>query len=324
MKAQEMKAQEWIDRYVFAVGEALPLHERKDVEAEIRSLIHDELDARRNDATEDVNEATVLEVLQHFGRPEEFAARYHAPRSLIGPVLYPIFRIVSTIVLTVLVGVWVFGVAVDVGIYQRPFTNPLEMLGELIGGLFQTFGTLVFVFALIETFSRGKLEAAQKEEPWNPRSLPKVEAAERPKIGELVVGIGFNLVAILIFNAYPEWIAAIFVRDGEMTRIPLLSENFAVFVPWLTLLWSLGIALNALVLIRGSWQPLLRWLQIGLSVFSLAILGWMLVGGPLLAWEALEPVAKIVIAIVFTVTAIDIVVQVFRQVTGRTRRLQAA
>lgn len=34
-----MKAQEWIDRYVFAVGEALPLHERKDVEAEIRSLI---------------------------------------------------------------------------------------------------------------------------------------------------------------------------------------------------------------------------------------------------------------------------------------------
>ncbi|MFN3979163.1 MAG: hypothetical protein ACK4SA_02105 [Caldilinea sp.] len=321
-----MKAQEWIDRYVFAVGEALPIHERKDVEAEIRSLIHDELDARSNGAAEDVNEAVVLEVLQHFGRPEEFAARYHAPRSLIGPALYPIFRIVSTIVLTVLFGVWLFGVAVDVGMYQRPFTNPLGMFGDLIGDLLQTFGTLVLIFALVEAFLRGQLEAEiaaeRKKEPWNPKSLPKAESTERPKIGELVIGIGFNLVAILIFNAYPEWIAAIFVRDGEMTRIPLLSQNFAVFVPWLTLLWTLSVALSVLVLIQGRWQPLTRWLQIGLSALGVAILGWMLVSGPLLAWEALEPVATMVIAIIFAVAMIDVAVQVFRQIRRQVRDMQ--
>lgn len=321
-----MKAQEWIDRYVFAVGEALPIHERKDVEAEIRSLIHDELDSRSNGAAEDVNEAVVLEVLQHFGRPEEFAARYHAPRSLIGPALYPIFRIVSTIVLTVLFGVWLFGVAVDVGMYQRPFTNPLGMLGDLIGGLLQTFGTLVLIFALVEAFLRGQLEAEiaaeRKKEPWDPKSLPKAESTERPKIGELVVGIGFNLVAILIFNAYPEWIAAIFVRDGEMTRIPLLSKNFAVFVPWLTLLWTLSVTLSVLVLIQGRWQPLTRWLQIGLSAFGVAILGWMLVSGPLLAWEALEPVATMVIAIVFAVAMIDVAIQVFRQIRRQVKDRQ--
>lgn len=321
-----MKAQEWIERYVYAVGEALPIHERKDVEAEIRSLIHDELDARSNGVTGDMDEATVLEVLQQFGRPEEFAARYHAPRSLIGPALYPIFRIVSTIVLTVLLGVWIFGVAIDVGMYQRPFADPLGMLGDLFGGLLQTFGTLVLVFALVETFSRGQLEeeiaADRKGEPWNPKSLPKAETTERPKIGELVVGIGFNLVAILIFNAYPEWIAAIFVRDGEMTRMPLLSENFAVFVPWLTLLWTLSIALSALVLIQGRWQPLTRWLQIGLEVLTLVLLVWMLVGGPLLAWSALEPVATLVVAIILAVATIDLVVQIFRQIKRQRSTLQ--
>jgi hypothetical protein len=309
-----MKAQEWIDRYVYAVGEALPLQERDDVQAEIRSLIQDELDARQPSGAAEVDETTVLAVLEQFGRPETLAARYHAPRSLIGPVLYPIFRIVSTIVLTVLVGVWVFGVAVDVGMYQRPLTNPLEMFGDLVGSLFQTFGTIVIVFALIETFARAELEAERKQEPWDPRSLPKVEDTERPKIGELVVGIGFNLAAILIFNAYPDWISAIMLTGGEVVRTPLLSENFMRFVPWLSLLWGAGIVINAFVLIRGSWQPLSRWLQIGLEILTLALLAWMLVGGPLLAWTALEPVATLIVSIVLAVATIDVVVQIFRQI----------
>ena len=309
-----MNAQEWIDRYVNAVGGALPVRERGDVEAEIRSLIQDELEARDVTNLEDADEATVLAVLEQFGRPEALAARYHAPRSLIGPALYPTFRIVTTIVLLVLTGVWVFGIAVNVGMGRGMLDNPLATVGGLVGGLFQTFGTLVFVFALIETFSHGKIESEAKEQVWNPRSLPKVETSERVKVGELVVGIGFNLVAIVIFNAYPEWISAISVTDGQVTVTPLLSENFMTFVPWLTLMWSLTIALNAYVLAQGQWRPLTRWLQIGLSLFGLAILGWMLVDGPLLAWTALEPVARLVVAIVFAVTAIDAVVQVYRQV----------
>ncbi len=310
-----MNAQEWIDRYVNAVGAALPVRERGDVEAEIRSLIQDELEARGVTDLAAADEPTVLSVLEQFGRPEALAARYHAPRSLIGPALYPTFRIVTTIVLLVLTGVWVFGIAVNVGMGRGMLDNPLETVGGLVGGLFQTFGTLVFVFALIETFSRSKIEAETADQPWNPRSLPKVETSERVKVGELVVGIGFNLVAIVIFNAYPEWISAISVTDGQVTVTPLLSENFMTFVPWLTILWSLTIALNAYVLAQGHWRPLTRWLEVGLALFGLAILGWMLVDGPLLAWAALEPVAKLVVAIVFAVTAISAVVQIYRLVT---------
>lgn len=312
-----MKAQEWIDRYVQAVGEALPARERGDVQAEIRSLLQDEMEARRGSDLDVTEEQTVLDILAQFGRPEILAARYHAPRSLIGPTLYPTFRTVTTIVLLVLAGVWLFGTAVGVGLGEREIGQPLELLGGLVGGLIQTFGMLVIVFALIETFAQGKIETEAQQKTWDPRSLPKVEPAERIKVGELVVGIGFSLAAILIFNAYPNWISAITVVDGQVTSGPLLSENFMTFVPWLTILWSLTIALNAYVLAQGRWQSITRWLQIGLSFFGVLILGWMLMDGPLLAWTALEPVAKLVIAIIFAVTALDLIVQVYRLATRR-------
>jgi hypothetical protein len=306
-----MNAQEWIDRYVYAVGEALPVRERGDVDAEIRSLIQDELEARGADL-ESLDEQMVLSVLEQFGRPETLAARYHAPRALIGPALYPIFRIVATVVLLVLTGVWIFGIVVGVSLQQRTIENPFEMFAGLVGGLFQTFGTIVFVFALVETATRGKIEAEAKQQAWNPRTLPKVEQTERVKVGELVVGIGFTVLAILVFNAYPEWISAITVADGHVASTPLLSENFSAFVPWLTLMWSLAIALDAYVLAQGRWRPLTRVLQMALSVFGLAVLAWMLMSGPLLAWPALEPVAKLVVAIVFAVTGIELLVQGYR------------
>ena len=74
------------------------------------------------------------------------------------------------------------------------------------------------------------------------------------------------------------------------------------------------------MLAQGRWRTLTRVLQMALSVFGLAILAWMLMSGPLLAWPALEPVAKLVVAIVFAVTGFDLLVQVYRlamqQITG--------
>jgi hypothetical protein len=311
-----MNAQEWIDRYVNAVGEALPLRERGDVEAEIRSLIQDELEARGAELG-NPDEQTVLSVLEQFGRPETLAARYAAPRVLIGPAIFPIFRLVTTIVLLVLTGVWLFGIVINVVVQQQGIENPFEMFAGLVGGLFQVFGTIVFVFALIETFTRGKIEAEAKDQAWNPRTLPKIEQTERVKVGEVVISIVFNVLAILVFNAYPEWVSAIFITNGEVTSMPLLSANFLAFVPWLTVMWSLDIALSAYVLAQGRWRLLTRLLEIGLSIFGLAILGWMLVSGPMLAWPALEMPARLTVAIVFAVTAVELLVQVYRLVTRR-------
>ena len=70
------------------------------------------------------------------------------------------------------------------------------------------------------------LPAAETRQPaWEPRSLPKIEQSARVKVGELVVGIGFSLVAILVLNAYPQWISAIMIKDGQVTSLPLLSVN---------------------------------------------------------------------------------------------------
>lgn len=142
-RSKHDEREEWIDRYVDAVGEALPVRERGDVEAEICLLIQDEFKAGGADL-ESLDEQMVSSVLEQFGRPEALAARYHA-RGADRACADPTFRIVTTVVLLALTGVWIFGMAVDIGLERRTIGNPAGTPVDLIGGLFQTFGTLVFV-----------------------------------------------------------------------------------------------------------------------------------------------------------------------------------
>jgi hypothetical protein len=129
------KGGEWIDRYVNEVGRRLPANQRADVEREIRSLIEDEV-ADRLDAAEEQGgsqpdgEATVLAVLQQFGAPGEMAAKYQAPRYLIGPAMFPVYQIVLGIVLAVTVGANLLGLVVAAG------TGGVQPLTQTLGNLF--------------------------------------------------------------------------------------------------------------------------------------------------------------------------------------------
>ncbi|MGE5326983.1 MAG: HAAS signaling domain-containing protein, partial [Deltaproteobacteria bacterium] len=77
---------ELIDRYVHEVGEHLPERMREDVEAELRSLLTDAVEARAREASRPVDDEIISRVLREFGQPQEVARRY-APEAeyLIGP-----------------------------------------------------------------------------------------------------------------------------------------------------------------------------------------------------------------------------------------------
>ena len=106
-------------------------------------------------------------MLAKFGPPDEIAVRYGAPNVLIGPVLLPVFRIVAGIVLAIQAAVVLFAIAVGVGVGGE-MIDPLESLAGLAGGLLQTFGMIVLIFALVERFGDTRPEPAAK--PWDPRT----------------------------------------------------------------------------------------------------------------------------------------------------------
>ena len=93
-----------IDKYIAEVGKHLPRKNRADIEAEIRSTLEDMLEERKQ-ATGEVEDKAVIELLKEYGAPRDVAASYTGPRYLIGPRVYPTFELVTKIVVAVLLAV---------------------------------------------------------------------------------------------------------------------------------------------------------------------------------------------------------------------------
>jgi hypothetical protein len=281
-----------IDNYVSEVGRRLPQKTRGDIEAEIRSILQDMLDERSQKTGKPVDEEMILEVLKAYGAPEKVAATYQGERYLIGPRLYPIFMLVLRIALIVIGILAVIGLGVAV--YQTTLTpvNVLKTLfttiGNFIASGFTVLGNLVIIFAIIEWAlyrqgSKVDFKGLPKEKEWDPRSLAKVSPSNQVKMVETILEIVGAFVAILIFNFYPQIIGftpslngaagsgSWAVGFGNLTFVPLLSQAFFQFVPYLTGVWLLTILLDIILLQMGHWNALTRVAFIGLKIVNIII-----------------------------------------------------
>jgi hypothetical protein len=280
-----------IDTYVSEVGRRLPRNTRRDIEAEIRSILQDMLDERSQKSGKPVDEEMTLEVLKAYGAPEKVAATYQGERYLIGPRLYPIFTLVLRIALTV-IGV-LAAIGLGVAVYQTTLTplNAFETIFKAIANFiataFTALGNIVIIFAIIEwaLFRAGAkvdFKGLPKEKEWDPRSLTKLSPPNLVKMGEAITEIVGCFAAIFIFNFYPQVIGFgvangnWYVGAGSATFTPLLSEAFFHFVPYLTLVWALTIILDIILLRMGHWNALTRLSLIGLRIVNIVIAAAML------------------------------------------------
>lgn len=299
-------ADEWIDRYVNEVGRRLPANQRADVEREIRSLIEDEVAGRlEGTAAEGASgldrEAAALAVLQQFGAPEEIAARYQAPRYLIGPTMFPIYRIVLGIVLAATLFANLLALAVAAGTQSAP---PLaDTLADLFGSVIQGFGMCTLIFMALERFGVG---IKNKPEVWNPRSLPPVKDPQRISVVETAADIGLTVVVLILANFYLSGGTGSVFVNGEWQAIPLFSPEVLQYIPWLTAVWIIDILVNIVLLVRGRWEPATRVATMITAGANGFIFYRMIVGGPIAAWPPLDPAFKVTAAIIFAVSLIEV------------------
>jgi len=271
-----------IDRYVTEVGQNLPRKDRADLEAEIRSLIEDTLEARSQAEGRAADETLMVDVLKEFGPPEKMAASYLPPRYLIGPRLFPTFMLVIRIVLVVLGVLALIGLGVDLGQAGQSVEAWLRVLGEnltsfLIGAI-SALGNVVFIFAILE-WALPKTE--EKPEDWDPRKLKAQPDTETVNPLSQLVSIAFTIAAFLIFNFYPQFLVTAYMKDGQWVFTPFLTPEFFSYVPWFNILWLLEIVLCILLVRKGHWQPGTHLFQAGIKVFNVIILIMMISGGPI-------------------------------------------
>jgi hypothetical protein len=293
-----------IDSYVSEVGRRLPRKMRTDIEAEIRSILQDMLEERSQKTGKPVDEEMTLEILKSYGAPDKVAANYLGDRYLVGPRLYPIFMLVLRIALTV-IGV-LAAIGLGIALSQVTLTpanalqTTLKAFGSFFTSAFTAIGNIVIIFAIVEwaLFSAGgkaEIKGLPKEKEWDPRSLTKISSPNQVKMGETIMEIVGCFVAIVLFNFYPQVIGFTSslnglvesgnwaVGFGSLKFVPLLSEAFFHFVPYLTIVWVLTIILDIVLLRTGYWNAWTRIASIGLKIINIIIAAAMLAVPSLLA-----------------------------------------
>ncbi|MCI0519157.1 MAG: hypothetical protein L0Z70_02745 [Chloroflexi bacterium] len=257
-----------INRYLHEVGRYLPRKNRGDILAELRSLLLDTLDGR---VQGEAKEEDYVALLKEFGPPQKVAASYSAQgQYLIGPALYPLFRMIAGIVLAAVLGAQLlaFGVAVWIGGEQ---IQPWETLLGLLNSIPAALGWLVVVFAILQGFDvRPELD----DKPWDPRSLPEIEAAETVNRGERIFGLAAGSVILALLALFPDKIGVYNFTDGGFFANPVIQEYFG----WICLSLLAGIGLDIYLLWQGRWTAVSRAARLAADLLGIAVLAILLQG----------------------------------------------
>jgi hypothetical protein len=282
-----------IDRYVKEVGRHLPFHKgRADIERELRSTLEDMLEDRASAAGRTRDEGLEIELLKEYGPPRKVASTYNPHPYLIGPGMFPLFTMVTKIVLSVLTIVLLVATGIQIATLS-PMTAAqfLGLVGKgmlgIVSGAVSAFGNIVLVFAILERFVPSK-EFGADEEEWDPAALMKEPESDEVKAWEPILAIVVTFIALSVFNFKSQWIGFYFYAGGEWEVVPVLTRAFFRWLPWINAAWIAEIVLNGMLYRAGRWQASTRLLSVAARALQIVI-GYFLITGPAVA--ALPPQA---------------------------------
>ncbi len=254
-----------INRYVNEVGKNLPLIKgREDIEKELRSTLEDMLEERAEKAGRPADEAMEIELLKDYGSPQKIAMTYNPHPYLIGPRLFPTFlmvlKIVTTVLVTVLLVLTGIRAVTDTPFMGREFVNIVGSgLGGIASAAIAAFGNIVLIFAILErVLPDAQIDGLKTDEDWDPASLAMEPDPDSVKRGELITEIIFTFIGLAILNLYPEILGMSYFGDDKMVFIPMFSDVFFKFLPWINTIFLAEIVLDIYLLRNALWTPVTR------------------------------------------------------------------
>lgn len=271
---------ELLDRYLHAVKSGLPKAQQDDIIAEIGEDLRSQIEDLEAGLGRPVNEAEVIAILKERGHPAKVAGRYLPQQYLIGPALYPIYRLVlKMVVLWVLVPVFVFVIGpIAIATSIHPSQASIKTLWDLAMSAVFTIGVVTLVFAIIERYPVD----AKPFEKWDPRRLPRIPKTvpgSRPT--PRATAIAELAASLIISSLFVAWFRTTFdFGDVRITLMPIWRSLYWPFlllmlsgVPkgWVSLVWpertrlrfGIRVVINAITLIlalvllnAGPWVSL--------------------------------------------------------------------
>ena len=222
-------------------------------------------------------EAEVVALLKEYGSPKAVAASYYPEgQYLIGPALFPLFRMVAAITLTAVLGAQLLAWGIATFIAQDP-VSPLQALSGLLNSIPAALGMVVIVFAILQWFD---VRPDDEDHVWDPTSLPLIKEEENVKRGERIFGIVMGILILVVLVFFPQWVGFVTFPGGEFYANPVITQ----YIGWISFSILVGIGLDIYLLWQGRWGMPTRFMKIAVNLLSITIL-FLLVQGHT-AWLA--------------------------------------
>jgi hypothetical protein len=186
---------ELIERYLQAVGRALPKAQREDIVRELRDSILSQVEEQEESLGRPLNEAEQVEVLEKLGSPARLAGRYRKQEHVIGSTVFPIYWKVLKLALGLAFLVLAVG-SIALAAAGKPLLDSLGVLLRYPNVALSVFGWVTLTFAALEFFG-AKYKGCDR---FDPRKLPPLE--KTPSSGKSQFELIASLVAQIVFGVW--------------------------------------------------------------------------------------------------------------------------
>lgn len=220
----DIKGEELIERYLYAVFTRLPKKTRVEIDKELRALISDMIMERFGE--EMVSEDDIRELLKELGTPSELSEKYYpeAKRSLIGSRYYQCYVNCCKIgMLTTVIGVIVaHTVRILFGnIRYDIWTEMYDVLQALFFSSFAVVTVFTVVFAILDKFNITFKNRKEIER------LPTIlDKSEWVSTSRCVLHICIISIMTLFLCFLPQLIGILVVRNGAIKVVPLFNVKY--------------------------------------------------------------------------------------------------
>ena len=266
-----------IDRYIQAVKFWLPQAQQDDITAELHANLLAQAEEQEAESGQSLSEEDAVTLLKRSGHPALVAARYRMDhgtvsfgRQLIGPLIYPYYRVAIKTTLCILVGIQLLKSADLVINDQRNLVQwVIQGLWSLVDVALLPLLLVTAAFAAID-YALGKYRLADR---WDPRSLAPLVPKAVPRAAS-IAGLVVQFIFIAWWLNLPHFSAVTF---GALRPAPIWQT---IYLPGLVIALVLFVQ-HAITLFRPGWTWVPPVVGLATSIVALAIVFPLLTADPL-------------------------------------------
>ena len=264
-----------IDRYIYAVTKHMKSAMKKDVAAELETIIQDMLEERCEDVIPTGHDIKV--VLTELGTPAELASKYKGETQdcLIGQPYYSLYVYVLKIVTACIIGGMLLAqIMAALTSHTIWYIAIYRTIGGIFGGILTGFAfvTLLFAFFYKKGIKMNGLNDGIDNLPPVPKKATRISKVDA------IVGIIFSVIFTLVFLVCPQILCIAFVRNGVGVYEPLFNLEYIRQTWYLILAFGiLGVVKESVRFIDGSYTKRVMFVTIITNLMDGALtIVWLL------------------------------------------------